>query len=266
MRVLDCTTRILPDPVTVYRTEPVRDGFEKAHIPGACFVDMRTELSDPGHRYPFMRPSADAFADAVGRLGIGNDAQVVLYSTLDPWWATRAWWLFRSFGHEKVAVLDGGLGRWQAEGRRVQSGPDLRPDPVPFEAREVSGMFVDRDAVLNAIGDGRVCTVNARLPSNFAGIDGNNYGRPGRIPGSVNVPAASLYDATTGLMLPLETLGERFAAVRAGQRQVITYCGHGIAASAVAFALDMLGHEKVAIYDASLSEWAGDARLPLEVG
>jgi thiosulfate/3-mercaptopyruvate sulfurtransferase len=126
--------------------------------------------------------------------------------------------------------------------------------------------MADKDAVLAAIGDGAVCTINALQAVQHAGAGGNSYGRPGRIAGSVNVPTAGLIDPATNTFLPPERLRAQFEAVHAFDRRIITYCGGGIAASATAHALVMLGHPDVRLYDASLSEWAVDPALPMEVG
>ena len=126
--------------------------------------------------------------------------------------------------------------------------------------------MVGKDEVKAAIGDAAVCTLNALLPAQHAGTGGNSYGRPGRIAGSVNVPAAHLLDPATNAFLPADELRRRLGAVGALDRPVIAYCGGGIAASADALILTMLGHRDVKIYDASLSEWAKDESLPMETG
>lgn len=264
--VFDCTTRIVPDERTIYRTEPVFDSFLEGHIPGAQFIDVQKDFSDGTHRYKFMLPSVDQFAESSSAFGIGPDKTVILYSTMDPWWATRVWWLLRVFGHDRVAVLDGGFEQWTAERLPVEKGHGVARKPTAFSAHFNPGMVAGRDEVLSAIGDDGICTISARLPSQFAGVDGNSYGRPGRIPGSVNVPAASLLDPATKTYLPFETLRQRFAHLPLEGKRVIAYCGHGIAASADAFVLAMLGYKDVAIYDASLSEWAADHSLPIDVG
>jgi thiosulfate/3-mercaptopyruvate sulfurtransferase len=126
--------------------------------------------------------------------------------------------------------------------------------------------MVDKNAVKAAIGNGAICTLNALAPAQHTGSGGNSYGRPGRIAGSVNLPAAHLLDPATNAFLPADELRRRFESVGAMDRPVIAYCGGGIAASADALVLVMLGHPDVKIYDASLSEWAKDPTLPMEVG
>ena len=266
LRVLDCTTHLIPDPKITYQVVPGRADFEKGHIPGAQFVDLQADLSDNGHRFRFMKPSAEAFAAAMRRFGVGEGTRVVTYSTTTPQWATRVWWLLRVFGFDDAAVLDGGWQKWAREGRPVETGPAKPRPPGTFVVREQRPLMVGKDEVLHAIGDSSVCTLNALAPEVHAGTGGNNYGRLGRIKGSVNVPAAHLLDPATGNFLPPAELRRRFEAVGAFDKEVITYCGGGIAASADALALVMLGHPNVRLYDASMSEWAVDPSLPMETG
>jgi thiosulfate/3-mercaptopyruvate sulfurtransferase len=266
LRVLDCTTHLIPDPKITYQVVPGRADFEKGHIPGAQFVDLQGDLSDKGHRFRFMMPSAEAFAAAMSRFGVGEGTQVVLYSTANPWWATRVWWLLRIFGFDNAAVLNGGWQKWSREGRPVETGPAKPHPPGRFIVREQRPLMAGKEEVLQAVGNTGVCTINALLPEQHAGTGGNSYGRPGRIKGSVNLPAAHLIDPQTNEFLPPDELRRRFDTLGAFDKRVITYCGGGIAASADALVLVMLGHPEVKLYDASLSEWATDPNLPMETG
>jgi len=266
LRIFDCTTNLIPDPKTTYQAVPARADFEKGHIPGAQFIDLQADLSDKNQPLRFMLPSAEDFAAAMSRFGVGDGSRVVLYSTANPWWATRVWWLLRVFGFDDAAVLDGGWPKWSREGRPVETGPaHARPHEHSI-IRAQRSLMVGKEAVLQAIGDGAVCTLNALASEQHAGAGGNSYGRPGRIKGSVNLPAAHLIDPTTNAFRPAAELRRRFEAVGAFGKEVITYCGGGIAASGDAFALVMLGHPKVRLYDASMSEWAIDPTLPMETG
>lgn len=266
LRVFDCTTNLIPDPKTTYLAVPARAEFEKGHIPGAQFIDLQADLSDQSQRLRFMLPSAEAFAAAMSRFGVDQGTRVVLYSTANPWWATRVWWLLRVFGFDNAAILDGGWQKWSREGRPAETGPANPRPSGHFVVREQRPLMVGKDEVLRAIGDGGVCTLNALMPEQHAGSGGNSYGRPGRIKGSVNLPAAHLLDPVTNAFLPPDELRRRFDKVGAFGKQVINYCGGGIAASADAFALVMLGHPDVKLYDASMSEWAIDPALPMETG
>jgi thiosulfate/3-mercaptopyruvate sulfurtransferase len=266
LRVLDCTTHLIPDPKITYQVVPGRADFEKGHIPGAQFVDVQGDLSDNNHRFRFMLPSAEQFAAAMGRLGVGEGTHVVLYSTANPWWATRVWWLLRVFGFDNAAVLNGGWQKWSREQRPVETGPAKPRRPGNVAIRAPRPLMVGKEEVLQAIGDGAACTINALLPEQHVGSGGTSYGRPGHIKGSVNLPAAHLLNPDTNEFLPADQLRRRFATLGVFDKRVITYCGGGIAASADALALVMLGHPEVRLYDASLGEWANDSSLPMETG
>lgn len=263
--VLDCTTHLIPDPKATYTVLPGRADFEKGHIPGAQFVDIQADLSDARQALRFMAPPPEAIAAAMRRFGVGRASRVVLYSTANLWWATRVWWLLRMIGFDNAAVLDGGFQAWVREGRPVETGPGRARPAGDIAVGRVRALMVGKDAVLGAIGDGGVCTINALRPEQHDGTGGNSYGRPGHIAGSVNLPAAHLLDPATNMLLPAEVLRAQFGAVGALDRRVIAYCGGGIAATADAWALAMLGHEDVVVYDASLSEWAVDPALPMAV-
>ncbi len=262
--IFDCTTHLIPDPKITYQVVPGRDDFETAHIPGAQFIDLQADLSDTTHRLRFMLPPAEAFATAMRRFGVGNDTRVILYSTANVWWATRVWWLLRVFGHDNAAVLNGGFQKWQREERPVETGPAKPHQPGSFTVQVTRDLMVGKEQVRAAIGNAAVCTINALTEPQHEGTGGNTYGRPGHIAGSVNIPAAGLLDPATNSFLTPTELRARFARHGAMGKRVITYCGGGIAASADALALVMLGHPDVRLYDASLSEWATDPTLPME--
>ena len=265
--VLDCTTHLIPDPKITYTVKPGREDFEKGHIPGAQFVDLQADLSDNGGtRLRFMLPPPAEFAAAMRRFGVSDDSKIVTYSTANPQWATRVWWVMRNFGFDNAAVLNGGFPKWAGEGRPVETGPAKKRPPARFTVREDRKLMVGKEEVLAAIGEGATCTINALQANQHAGSGGNTYGRPGRITGSVNVPTVGLLDPATNTFLPPEQLRAKFDAVGAFDKRVITYCGGGIAASATAHALVMLGHPDVRLYDASMSEWAKDETLPMETG
>lgn len=264
--LLDCTTHLIPDPKATYVVKPARAEYENGHIPGAQFCDVSRDVSDTAQKLNFMRQTADDFAAAMRRFGISNSSRVITYSTGNPWWATRVWWLLREFGHDNAAVLNGGWQKWIAEGGAAETGSGMSPTPGNFTVREVRNLMVGKDEVKAAIGDAGVCTLNALLSTQHSGSGGNSYGRPGHIAGSVNVPAAHLLDPATNVFLPAVELRRQLGDVGALDRPVIAYCGGGIAASADALILTMLGHKNVKIYDASLSEWAKDESLPMETG
>jgi thiosulfate/3-mercaptopyruvate sulfurtransferase len=265
--VLDCTTHLIPDLKITYTVKPGREDFEKAHIPSAQFLDLQADLSDNGALpLRFMLPKPEEFAAAMRRFGISDDSKVVTYSTANPQWAPRVWWVLRVYGFDNAAVLNGGFPKWAKEGRAIETGPATARATESFAERPAKPLMADKNDVLAAIGNGAVCTINALQAPQHAGIGGNTYGRPGRIAGSVNVPTAGLIDPATNTFLPPSQLRSQFDAVHAFDKKIITYCGGGIAASATAHALVMLGHPDVRLYDASMSEWAVDESLPMETG
>ena len=269
LRIVDCTTWLRPaEPGddAPYRVVPGRAEYDEAHIPGAVFLDIQGEVSDPGTRLRFMAPSAARFADAMGRLGIGDGHRVVLYSAGSVMWATRMWWMLRAFGFERAAVLDGGWEKWKAEGRPVSAEPAQYP-PAHFTARLAPGRFVDRDHVLSRLDDEGTVMVNALAPAFHLGEGPSRYGRPGRIPGSVNVPASGLLDPANGAFVPLDEARRLHEAAGIGRdRHVVAYCGGGISATVGLFLLHQLGHDDLTLYDGSMGDWAPDPGLPIETG
>jgi len=267
IRVLECTVYLHPDPGAKngFRVESGRETWAAAHVPGAGFVDLPSELSDRTSSLRFMMPPAAQFAEAMSRHGVGDGVRVVLYDRAVNMWAARIWWMLRAFGFDAAAVLDGGWKKWTGEGRPVATDAGTRPART-FTPRPRPALIADRAAVLAGIGDGATCVINALTEEQHRG-GGVQYGRPGHITGSANVPARDLVDPATHAYLPADVLRQKFAAAGALQaRRVITYCGGGIAASSDAFVLALLGHGDVALYDASLSEWAADPALPMVQG
>lgn len=267
VRVLECTVYLHPADVPGgFRVESGRAKWAEGHIPGAGFVDLQDELSEKSSSLRFMMPRAPEFAEAMGRAGVGEGVRVVLYDRAVNMWAARVWWMLRAFGFDDAAVLDGGFKKWTLEGRPVATDDGARPARA-FVPRPRPGLIADKAGVLAALGAPGACVLNALTAEQHAGTGGVAYGRPGRIAGSVNVPARDLVDPATHAYLPAEALREKLAKCGAlGAGRVITYCGGGIAASSDAFVLTLLGHDQVAVYDASLSEWAADPALPMERG
>jgi thiosulfate/3-mercaptopyruvate sulfurtransferase len=265
VRVLECTVYLHPAEVPGgFRMESGRARWAEGHVPGAGFADLTQELSDRGSPLRFMMPPAAQFAEVMGRLGVGDGVRVVLYDRFVNMWAARVWWMLRAFGFERSAVLNGGWKKWTVEGRPIAADDGHWP-PRRFVATPRPELIADRAGVLAALERDRACVLNALTEEQHRGTGGTSYGRPGRIAGSVNVPARDLVDPATHAYLPADTLRARFAAAGVfDARRVVTYCGAGIAASSDAFVLTLLGHDDVAVYDASLSEWAADPSLPME--
>lgn len=265
LRVFDCTTYLLYETGTgrPYRVESGRADFDKGHIPGSAFLDLQGELSDTASRFNFTMPPPDDLARRVAARGIGQGTRVVLYARKNMQWATRVWWMLRAIGFDEAAVLDGGFDKWVAEGRPLSTDAVSYP-AATLTARPRPGLFVGRDEIRAAIGDDKACTINALGPDLHSGAN-PRYGRPGRIPGSVNVPALALQDPRTLAFAGPDAVAETFARVGADRsKRILVYCGGGIAATLDAFLLHQLGYRDIAVYDNSMSEWAKDEILPIE--
>jgi thiosulfate/3-mercaptopyruvate sulfurtransferase len=266
LRIYDCTTYLEPAPPgsdDPYVAVPGRHTFEQAHIPGADFLDLQGEFSDSTTKLHFMMPATAQLATAFGRHGLGDGARVVLYSIGTMMWATRFWWMLRSLGFD-AAVLDGGLDTWRAEGRPLQSGLPQGYPAAALTAKPRPGFFITSSAVKAALRRPDNVIVNALGPQFYSGLEPSRYGRPGRIPGSVNVPAATLVQPTKQLVAPTEAAAKFAAQGITKDKNVIAYCGGGISATIDLFLLHQLGYDNLTLYDGSMGEWAKDASLPIE--
>jgi thiosulfate/3-mercaptopyruvate sulfurtransferase len=267
LRVLDCTTWMTPQPVGPSRIDSGRPDWARAHIPDAVHVDMVEDLSDPHGRFPYTLPPPSRIAALLSRLGIGDEDHLVLYGASHPMVVTRAWWVLRTLGHARVSILDGGLEAWRREGRPLD---DAQPvfAPARHGARLLPGRVADADDVARALADGTAHVVNALSEEQFRGAGGAHYGRPGRIPGSLSLPARDLIDPASGRWRSRSELERRIvtAGLPDSDSPVIVYCGGGIAATAVAFALHLVGRTRVAVYDNSLLEWSADPGRPMQLG
>ena len=234
------------------------------HIPGAVFADLTEVFSYASGAYPFTRPSAAQFEEAAASVGVSNTTTVVVYDNVVGQWASRIWWLFRAFGYDSVAVLDGGLAKWRAEERETDIG-HVEPAVASFTAVERPELWVDKAFVAGVVDGTETATLVCGLPpAEFAGEAGHRP-RLGRIPGSVSAPAGRLVDRATNAYLDEASLRAAFAPVLNDER-IVTYCAGGIAAASDALALTLLGHRNVAIYDGSLNEWSADDAAPLVTG
>ncbi|HUG16073.1 MAG TPA: sulfurtransferase, partial [Thermomicrobiales bacterium] len=247
-----------------------RENYEQGHIPGAAYVDLLEELVDREQTgFYSARPPAEQFAAAMSRLGVGDGTRVVLYDDFLGMFATRIWWLLRTFGFDQAAVLNGGWLKWKGEGREISTSPASYP-PATFVANPRPELVASKDDVLAAIGNDGVCLVNALLEQEYTGDPAfpHHYGRAGHIPSSVNVPFVGVLDMQASNQYAaagtIRSLYEGAGALEA--ERVITYCGGGIAASQAAHLLALLGVENVALYDGSMTEWGADPSLPLVTG
>ena len=242
-----------------------RAEYDQAHIPGAVFFDI-DDIADSSNPLPHMLPDAAKFASRARRLGLGDGSRIVVYDANRYSASARVWWMFRVFGHDDVAVLDGGLEKWRAEGLALDDLP-VRPTERHFTARRNNLLVRDLDQVRQNLVDRREQVVDARSPGRFAGTEPEpRQGlRSGHIPESVNLPHLELIDPDDGTMRPADDLRSRF--IKRGvalDRPIVTSCGSGVTAATVALALFRLGAPETTVYDGSWSEWGGRDDTPVE--
>jgi thiosulfate/3-mercaptopyruvate sulfurtransferase len=257
LRVVDATW-YLP-----HLKRDARAEYLAAHIPGAVFFDI-DEIKDPQNPLPHMLPAAADFARAVGALGIGDGDRVVVYGGRNGIAAARVWWTFRVFGYDRVAVLDGGLARWRAQGHALDQGP-VSPTPRRFSARLRPALVRDLDAMRGNLKSRNEQVLDARSSGRFLGTEPELRPgvRSGHIPGSLNLPYDRLFRVDDGTLLGPAALGQAFAEAGVDvDTPVVTTCGSGVSAAVLALALYRLGRRDVPVYDGSWTEWGGRADTP----
>jgi thiosulfate/3-mercaptopyruvate sulfurtransferase len=215
LRIFDCSTQLVFEEGTgrPYRVVNGIEDHANGHIPGAGCFDLQGDFSDQDSPFAMTLAAPERVAAAFERSGIGDSTRVVLYSRRSPSWATRFWWMLKWLGFDNAAILDGCYETWQREGRPISTGLCRYPTESLTICLRPS-MFVDKDSVRQAIDDPETCTVNALGPDLFSGQN-TRYGRPGRIPNSVNVPKTSLVDPDTLKLLPASDISARFRSAKA---------------------------------------------------
>jgi thiosulfate/3-mercaptopyruvate sulfurtransferase len=248
-------------------TPTAREDYDRGHIPGAVFFDI-DDICEPGTSLPHMIPSPELFARKIGALGIGDDDRVIVYDSAGLSSAGRAWWMLRLFGHDNVALLDGGLPKWKAEGRPLDTAIPS-PRPGTFTARFDPSLVRDKAALIGNLATRREQVVDARAAGRFDGTapEARPGLRGGHIPGSRNLPYERVTDPITRQLKSAEELTRLFGdAGVALDRPIVTSCGSGVTACALAFALHLIGHPGAAVYDGSWSEWGLPGDTPIETG
>lgn len=257
LRIIDASWFLPTEPRTG------RESHLEAHIAGAVFFDI-DEVADRDSGLPHTLPAADAFAAAVGALGISNGCQVVVYDAQGIISAPRVWWMFRVFGHDLVAVLDGGLPKWLAEDRPTESG-DMPLSQAEFTARLRPDRVRDLTAVRGFMDNGAEQIIDVRSAGRYSGTEPEPRAgvRSGHIPRSLNLPFTEL--VVDGKLRTPDAV--RSVLARAGvdtARPITASCGSGVTACILGLALSRIGNENWAVYDGSWTEWGSRYDLPIE--
>lgn len=248
-------------------TPTAHEDYDGGHIPGAVFFDI-DDVAEPGTSLPHMIPSPARFAEKMAERGIGHEDKVIVYDANGLSSAGRAWWMLRLFGHDKVALLDGGLPKWKAEGRVLETAAPTIPERR-FKALFDSDLVRGKATLLANVSSHWEQVVDARAAGRFDGTAEETWPgrRRGHIPGSRNLPFDQVTDPDTKQLKSAEELAALFAhAGVALDRPIVASCGSGVTACALAFALYLIGHERAAIYDGSWSEWGLPDGPPIATG
>jgi thiosulfate/3-mercaptopyruvate sulfurtransferase len=242
------------------------EDYEQGHIPGAVYIDWSSDIVDPDDVVEAQIAPPALFAAAMERVGIGDEHLVVAYDAHPAsQFATRLWWALHYYGHDRVVVLNGGLPKWKRENRPLTTEISSYP-PTTFTAVAQPQLRATAADVLAMIGQPGVTLVDAREQGQYTGAIVRGHGRPGHIPGALNIPREELIDPATGTFRPSDELARVFNTAHVSPDQhVVAYCNGGVAATTILFSLAMLGYPRLTNYDGSWNEWGKRADLPTEV-
>jgi len=243
-----------------------RDEYEQGHIPGAIYIDWSSDIVDPGETVKAQIAPAERFARLMERLGIGDRHLVVAYDAHPAsQFATRLWWALSYYGHDQVVVLNGGMPKWQREHRPLVDTIPAYP-PATFTAVAQPQLRATAEDVLAMLNQQDIKLVDARDTAQYSGAIVRDHGRPGHIPGAINIPREEVINPADGTFRSNEELSHVFASAGVKpQEHVVAYCNGGVAATTILFSLAILGYPRLTNYDGSWNEWGSRQDLPVEV-
>jgi thiosulfate/3-mercaptopyruvate sulfurtransferase len=243
---------------------PEEREYADRQIPGTRVFDFETRICDTKSALPHMMPPPELFEAEVRALGVNRDSMVVAYDRRGIFSCARVWWMFRAMGHERVAVLDGGLPAWVAAGYPVERAGNGQSLPGDFVARPVEGMFCGIDQVAQALHDGRSAVLDARGEGRFCGREPEPREgiRSGHMPGAMNLPYARIVEG--GRIKTAAEIRGIFAASVVSDRPMIFTCGSGVTACILALGATIAGYSRFAVYDGSWAEWGSDPSRPVD--
>ena len=268
VRIFDCTTYLLyqdDDPSLPYIVESGFREYQISHIKNSAYLDLQKDVSDNSSKFRFTLPDYHTLAKNFSNLGVGDDFHIVLYSRNGLQWATRIWWMLYVLGFKNLSILNGSFNEWKKNNFPTESKINVF-EKSEFKIEINNKIFVDKNRVLGSMNT-KECVILNSLTEDLHNGENPRYGRPGRIPGSLNIPFHELTDLEKGCFKSPSECLEVFKKKGISQdSRVLNYCGGGIAASLDAFVLFQLGYDDIEIYDNSMSEWATDENLPIEIG